>query len=108
MAGARSSNLGQNILMKLKAVYSLVEKLYAGSLRTLVAASNGKKPPWLIKDVLDQLSTMPKQIEELKMSAARVGAISLLSWAKAYQTELDPKEMAGGFPKYKDDGSVFR
>nr|XP_040252904.1 uncharacterized protein LOC120969727 [Aegilops tauschii subsp. strangulata] len=68
--GARSSNLGQNMLMKLKAVYSLTEKLYAGSLRTLVAASNGKKPPQLVKDVLDQLSKMSKKIEELKMSGA--------------------------------------
>ena len=90
MAGARSSNLGQNMWMKLKAVYSLTEKLYARSLHTLVLVSNGKKPPHLIKSVLDQLSIMPNHIEEPKMSVARVGAIFALSRAKAYQTELDP------------------
>jgi hypothetical protein len=73
------------MLTKLKAIYSLTEKLYAGSLRTLVAVSNGKKPPHLIKDVLDQFSTMPKQIEELKLSAAQAGAITSLSRVKAYQ-----------------------
>jgi len=72
-----------------------------------VAASNGKKPPQIIKYLLDQLSTMPKQIEELKMSAAHAGAITSLSQAKAYQTELDPEEMASGFPEYKASGSIF-
>ena len=71
------------MLLKLKAVYSLTEKLYAGSLRNLVAISNGKKPSTLIKTVLDHLSTVPGQIEELKLSAARSGAITTLSQAKA-------------------------
>ena len=64
------------MLVKLKVVYALTEKLYAGSLHTLVDVSNGKKPAQLIKDVLDQLSTVPAQIEELKRSAARAGEIT--------------------------------
>ena len=30
-----------------------------------------------------------------------------LSRALAYSSELDPAEMAGGFPEFKDDGSAF-
>ena len=50
---------------------------------------------------------MPKQIEELNLSAARAGAITLLIRAKVYQSELDPKEMVGRFPEHNDDGFVF-
>lgn len=107
MTGARSANLGNNMLLKLKAVYSLTEKLYAGTLKTLVAVSCGRKPPTIIKEVLDNLSTVPAQISELKLSAARAGAITALSRAKAWQVELDPAEMAGGCPEFKDNGTAF-
>jgi hypothetical protein len=96
------------VVTKLKAIYYLIEKLYAGSLRTLVAVSNGRKPSPLMKTVLYQLSTIPKQVEELKLSATRSGAITALSRAKAYQSELDPTEMAGGCPEYNDDGQFFK
>lgn len=96
MTGARSANLGQNMLLKLKVVYSLTEQLYAGSLRTLVAIASFKKPPTTIKTVLEHLSTVPSQIEEIKLSAARAGALNALSWAKAWQAELDPAEMGSG------------
>ena len=52
--------------MKLKAVYSLAEQLYAGSLCTIKAVMGDKEPVKFIKDVLRRLSTIPKQIEELK------------------------------------------
>ena len=84
------------MLVKLKAIYCLTEKLYAGTLQTLVDVSVGKKPPPLMKTVLDHSSTVPKQVEELKLSAARSGAIAAFSRAKSYQLELDPIEMAGG------------
>ena len=71
------------MLLKLKAVYSLTEKLYAGTLKTLVAVSCGRKPPTTIREVLDNLSTFPAQIAELKLLAARAGAITALSRAKA-------------------------
>lgn len=48
------------MLLKLKAVYTLVEQLYTGTQRTLVAISNGKQPPTLLREVLDKLSVMPK------------------------------------------------
>ena len=94
-------------MINLKAVYSLIEQLHDGALRTLVAISNGKKPPTLIKTVLEHLSTVPAQVEELKLSAARSGAITALSRAKGWQSELDPIEMAGGCPEFNDDGSIF-
>lgn len=95
------------MLLKLKAVYSLVEQLYTCTQRALVAISNGKPPPTLIRTVLDQLSTVPKKIEQMKLSAARSGTITALSRAKAWQAELDPAEMATGCPGLKEDGSTF-
>ena len=94
-------------MTKLKAIYCLTEKLHAGSLRTLVAVSRSKKPPPLMKTLRDHFSIVPKQVEELKLSAARSGAITALSRAKAYQSELDPTEMLVVRPEYNDDGSIF-
>ena len=84
-----------------------MEQLYAGTQRSLAVISHNKQPPSLIKDVLDKSSVIPKRIEEIKRSAARAGAITALSWAKAWQAELDPEEMATGCPSFKDDGSPF-
>ena len=64
--GPRSSNLGQDMLLKLKAVYTLMEQLYTGTQRTLVAMSNGKQPPPLLRELLDKLSVMPPKLEEIK------------------------------------------
>jgi hypothetical protein len=50
---------------------------------------------------------MPGQIKELKLSAALAGAVVALSRAKAWQSELDPEEMAAGCPEFNDDGSIF-
>ena len=77
--GPRSSNLGQDMLVKLKDVYALVEQLYTGTQRTLVAFSNGKQPHTLLKEVLAKLSMMPQKLEEIKLSVARSGAITALS-----------------------------
>lgn len=61
----------------------------------------------MIKDVLEQLSTMPKQIQELKKSAAHSAAMLSLSRAKAYSADIDLAELAGGFPEYNTDDGVF-
>lgn len=66
-----------------------------------------KEPVKFIIDMLRRLSTMPKQIEELKKSAARKGVIIVLSWALSYAPELNLEEIDRGFPEYKDDGSEF-
>jgi hypothetical protein len=95
------------MLLKIKAIYSLTEQLYSGTLRSLVALGWNKKPPSQIKTVLDHLSTFPGQIEEMKLSAARAGAIIALGRAKAWQSELDPEEIAIGCPKFKDGLSAF-
>ena len=91
----------------LKAVYSLTEQLYAGSHLAIKVVMGDKQPLRFIKNVLECLSTIPQQIEELKRLAASSGATYSLSRALAYSAELDPTEMAKGFPEFKIDGSEF-
>ena len=66
-----------------------------------------KQPLKLIKNVLECLSTIPQQIQELKRSGTQAGAIYSLSRALAYREELGPAELAKGFPEFKNDGSEF-
>lgn len=105
--GSRVSHLGSDMRMKLKAAYTLIEQLYTGAQRAISAATHKKQPPSLIKEVLEKLSVLPQRFEELKRSAARAGAITALSRAKAWQAELDPEELATGCPSLKEDGSPF-
>ena len=91
----------------MKALYSLTEQLYARSLVTIKAVMTERGVPKFMKGVLEVLSTIPKQIEELKRSAARKGAMAALSRSLAYAPELNPAEMMDGFPQLKDDGSQF-
>ena len=93
--------------IKLKATYTLVEQLYTGAQRAISAALHKKSPPSLMKEVLERLSVLPQRIEELKRSAARAGAITALSRAKAWQADLDPEDLANGCPSVKQDGSPF-
>ena len=50
---------------------------------------------------------MPAQIEELKKSAARAGALTALTRAKAWISDLDPADLGNGYPSIKEDGSDF-
>ena len=92
---------------KLKAVYTLVEQLYTGAQRAICAASNNHPPPSLIKETLEKLSMMPARIVELKKSAARSGALTALTRAKAWISDLDPEDIGNGYPSQKEDGSEF-
>ena len=85
----------------------MTEQLYTRTLHSLVALSGGKKPPTLLKAVLEQFSTSPAQIQECRLSAARAGAIVALGRAKAWAIELDPEEIATRCPEFKDDRSAF-
>ena len=105
--GPRSSNLGQEMLVKLIAVYTLVEQLYTGTQRTLATISPTNQAPTLLSDVLKKLSVLPARIEEIKRSSARAGAVTALSQAKAWQPELDLANLATGYPSLKEDGMPF-
>ena len=50
---------------------------------------------------------LPARVEELKRSAARAGALTALTRAKAWVPDLDPVEVAKGYPSLKEDGSEF-
>ena len=84
--------------MKLKAAYTLIEQLYTGAQRVICAASYNKPAPTLIKDTLARLSMTPAQIEELKRSAAKAGALLALTRAKSWIGDLDPVDIAKGYP----------
>ena len=92
---------------KLKAAYTLIEQLYTGAQRVICAPSDDNATPTLIKDTLAKLSTTPAQIEEVKRSAARAGALLALTRAKAWIDDLDPVDIAKGFPSEQENGAVF-
>ena len=50
---------------------------------------------------------LPAQIEELKRSAARAGALTALTRAKAWVPDLDPVDVGKGYPSLREDGSEF-
>ena len=93
--------------MKLKAVYTLVEQLYTGAQRTLATISPANQGPNLLSDVLKKLSIFPTRIQEIKWLCARAGAVTALSRAKAWVPELDPSEVATGYPSLKEDATPF-
>ena len=105
--GSRSAKLGSDMRVRLKVVYTLVEQLYTGAQRTIAATMHKKAPSTLIQNTLKQLSVLPKRIEDLKRGAARAGALTALSRAKAWQADLDPEDLANGCPSVKEDGSNF-
>jgi hypothetical protein len=105
--GPRSSNLNQSILIKLKAVYTLVEQLYTGSQRALAVVALSNDVPHLLADMLKRLAVLPQRVQELRRASARAGAIAALSRAKAWLPELDPADIALGYPSLKEDGTLF-
>src|SRR6266566_7550121 len=107
LAGERSRQLSSDSVMKLKAFYSLAEQLYCGALCTMKAMLTEKCIPKHMKGLIELLSTLPKQVGELKRSAARQGAMAALSRCLAYAPELTTEEMMDGFPSKKVDGSDF-
>src|SRR3954469_24244101 len=100
----RSSNLNQSVLIKLKAVYTLVEQLYTGSQRALAVVALSNDIPHLLADMLKRLAVLPQWVQELRRASARAGAIAALSRAKAWIPELDPTDIALGYPSFKEDG----
>ena len=50
---------------------------------------------------------MPARFEELKKSATRAGALTALTRAKAWISDLDPADVGNGYPSIKEDGSDF-
>ncbi|XP_020151274.3 uncharacterized protein [Aegilops tauschii subsp. strangulata] len=105
--GPRSSNLNQNMLTKLKAIYTLVEQLYTGSQRALAVVALSNEVPTHLADVLRRLAVLPQRFQELRWASARTGAIAALSRAKAFLPELDPADIALGYPSLKEDGTPF-
>ena len=50
---------------------------------------------------------LPQRFQELRRASARAGAIGALSRAKVWLPELDPADIALGYPSLKEDGSLF-
>ena len=95
------------MLTQLKAAYTLVEQLYTGSQRALAVVALSNEVPTHLADVLRQLAVLPQRFQELRRASARAGAIAALSRAKAFLPELDPADIALGYPSLKEDGTPF-
>ena len=54
------------MLVKLKAVCTLVQQLYTGTQRALATISPANKATTLPSDVLRKLSVLPERIDEMK------------------------------------------
>ena len=78
-----------------------------GAQRTIAAALHKKQSPSLIKETLERLSVVSERIEELKQASARASALTTLSREKAWQADLDPKDLANGCPSVKEDRTPF-
>ena len=63
--------------------------------------------PTLLSDVLKRLAVLPQRFNELRRSSARAGAVTALSRAKAWLPELDPADLAIGYPSLKEDDTPF-
>ena len=105
--GPRSKNLDQDPLIKMKAVYTFTAQLYIGAQRALAAISPTNQGSNRISDVLKKLSILPARFQEVKHSCARAGALTSLSHSKAWVPDLDPTDVARGYPTVKEDGSPF-
>ena len=68
--GPRSKNLSQDPLIKLKAVYTLVQQLYIGTQRALAAISLVNQGSNHLSDVPKKLSILPARFQEVKRSCA--------------------------------------
>ena len=93
------------MLTKLKAVYTLVEQLYTGSQRALAVVALSNEVPTHLAGVLRRLAVLPQRFQELRRASARAGAIAALSRSKAFLPELDPADIAIGYPNLKEDGT---
>ena len=60
-----------------------------------------------MQDVLKSLAFLPQRIQDLRRSSSRAGAVAALSRAKAWLLELDPADLALGYPSLKEDGNAF-
>ena len=54
------------MLVKLKAVYTLVEQLYIGAQHALAIIALSNEAPTLLVDVLRKLSVLPQRFHEIK------------------------------------------
>ena len=84
-----------------------MEQLYTGAQRALAAISPANQGPNRLSDVLKKLSILPARFQEVKRSCARAGALTALSRSKAWVPDLDPVDVARGYPTVKEDVSLF-
>ena len=60
-----------------------------------------------MSDVLKKLSILPARFQEVKRSCARARALTALSRSKAWVPDLDPVDVAKGYPTVKEDETPF-
>ena len=92
---------------KLRAVCTLVQQLYYGAGKAMMACHGWEKPPTTQLKFLEALNMLPGWIESWKRSSARRSAMRVLALAKSYYPALDTAVLIRGWPSLKSDGSPF-
>ena len=85
----------------------MVEQLYTVTQRALATISPANQGPNQLSDVLKKLSILPVKFQEVKRSCARARASTALSRSKAWVPDLDPVDVAKGYPTVKEDETLF-
>ncbi|KAI5020137.1 hypothetical protein ZWY2020_045025 [Hordeum vulgare] len=89
--GPRAANLQDDCVLMLKAIYTLTEQLYTGSVLTVKAVMGAKEPITSIKKMLGCLSTLPPQIGELTRKNKKVSPPTFVT------TSLTPRRPKNPF-----------
>src|SRR5664279_2055772 len=101
-----STNLGTS-KEKLTKLYTLTRQLNYGASQAVKCVRNWKNPPRRLSELLKELSTVPQRLQQWKLSACHQGAMRTLALAFAYNPEMKPDQLVGGFPEYNADNNKF-
>ena len=91
----------------MKAAYTLIEQIIYRRATDHLHCFSQQAAPNLNQGNLRTVSMLPAWVEEFKRSAARAGALTALTRAKAWVPDLDLVDVGKGYPSLKEDRLDF-